>query len=375
MAALIVVFVVVVLLVEGLSRLADEVQTMALPIVARLVNAGLPLNQYQQPSSTYIRHWTLLPGFVSDASRLADAKRSTGRLEGARLIEEAAARGFHLPLEINADGFKGPPLFPQGTRPRLLAVGDSVTFGIGGWDWVRAMQSELATRGIIMEGVNAGVEGYGSRNVRLEMPRYRDVGARVCVVMIGWNDLFAEDGSYGTVWGGARSLALVRRGFRLLARLVGERGSTAHELRTKALVPVLDDPQIERYRHYVPPFLPRVEAIGEALAATGCRVALATLPGLYLPDTMPTPRALAIGHLPAFTDNPLVLAAMTESTNRAYRDLAARRGWQLIDLDQWSRDALVLREVWYTDSVHLTAQGQSRMGTVFADAVAADFAR
>jgi lysophospholipase L1-like esterase len=76
---------------------------------------------------------------------------------------------------------------------------------------------------------------------------------------------------------------------------------------------------------------------------------------------------LEVGHLPTFTDNPFVLARMVERYNAALRELAARRGLTLVDLDQWSRRELVPPEDYFVDSVHLDERSQERAGVVLAD--------
>ncbi|MGH6660974.1 MAG: SGNH/GDSL hydrolase family protein, partial [Rhodospirillales bacterium] len=118
------------------------------------------------------------------------------------------------------------------------------------------------------------------------------------------------------------------------------------------------------------PFMDEIERIVEGLAAAGTDVVLVTLPGLFTASETPTPGALAIGHLPRFTDNPSVLAALTGRYNAALRDLARRRGLDMIDLEQWSVDALRPRDAYFLDSVHLTARGLELIGAFMAERLA-----
>jgi hypothetical protein len=93
---------------------------------------------------------------------------------------------------------------------------------------------------------------------------------------------------------------------------------------------------------------------------------LVTLPGLYAMDEEPSDLALQVGHLPTFTDNPYVLAKMSEQYNIALRNLAAQRGLLVIDLEQWSKTALQPRDQYFFDSVHLYEEGQAMIGLYMA---------
>jgi hypothetical protein len=108
----------------------------------------------------------------------------------------------------------------------------------------------------------------------------------------------------------------------------------------------------------------------DEMQAAGSRVVLVTLPGLYASDRDPSPRALEIGHLPAFTDNPFVLARMAERYNDQLRRLASERGLGLVDLDSWCRQELRPADEHFVDSVHLDERSQERAGTFLAQALA-----
>jgi hypothetical protein len=84
----------------------------------------------------------------------------------------------------------------------------------------------------------------------------------------------------------------------------------------------------------------------------------------------PSPRALDVGHLPEWTDNPLVLAKMTERYNAGLRALARRRGYVVVDLAGWSERWLLPRDAWFFDSVHLHETGQARIGLRLAREIA-----
>src|SRR5262249_41474378 len=93
---------------------------------------------------------------------------------------------------------------------------------------------------------------------------------------------------------------------------------------------------------------------------------LLTLPGLFVMDEEPSPQALKVGHLPVFTDNPYVLAKMSQEYNRRLRHLATSQDLLLADLEEWSRESLTPRDRFFFDSVHLYEDGQSRIGKYLA---------
>jgi hypothetical protein len=121
---------------------------------------------------------------------------------------------------------------------------------------------------------------------------------------------------------------------------------------------------------YTPTFLPDVVRIVDEMRAGGSEVVLVTLPGLYSSDRDPSPRALEIGHLPTFTDNPFVVARMAERYNDRLRALARERGLALVDLDAWCRRELQPTEAHFVDSVHLDERAQERAGVFLARALA-----
>jgi lysophospholipase L1-like esterase len=100
-------------------------------------------------------------------------------------------------------------------------------------------------------------------------------------------------------------------------------------------------------------------------------VVLLTLPGLYQLDEAPTMRMLQIGHLPTYTDNPYVLAALSARFNDLLRQMAAEESAQLIDVEGWSRTAFRPRERYFFDSVHFTDEGQAILGRFLADQIQA----
>lgn len=95
-------------------------------------------------------------------------------------------------VEINAQGLRGPALRvpkPPGRR-RLVAFGDSITFGYGVGDedsYPARLGALLASHGL--EVANAGVTGYTSYQVLGRLRRLLpELSADVASFCVGWND-------------------------------------------------------------------------------------------------------------------------------------------------------------------------------------------
>ena len=109
-----------------------------------------------------------------------------------------------------------------------------------------------------------------------------------------------------------------------------------------------------------------LETIVKEMRAAGSEVVLLTLPGLFVMDEEPSPQALKVGHLPTFTDNPYVLAKISEEYNKRLRRLAKSQDLLLVDLEEWSRESFKPRDEFFFDSVHLYEEGQTRIGQYLA---------
>lgn len=139
------------------------------------------------PSQEFIRAW-VLPGMyvADDAAGYRLAPSFSGRIERKGVVTE---------FRTNSLGLRGPELGPRvEERPRILALGDSVTWGWGvpqGQEWISVAARELADAiGGPVEGVNGGVNGYGTAN---ELALLREIGRelRPELVIVGFflNDL------------------------------------------------------------------------------------------------------------------------------------------------------------------------------------------
>jgi lysophospholipase L1-like esterase len=323
--------------------------------------------------------WRLRPGYRASFAELLAQKRAAGRSLTVRHMEEAGPRLGIEPgataVEVNAEGFRGPALDPSGRRVRILALGDSCTFGSPLselYPYARAMERALAARGHAVEVVNGGVEGYSPDDVLARIDELLALRPRLVTIYLGWNALYRD--SYLDDARGARrylhSARMLARGLAALrARFRDPREAAVQEYE-RPRRPDRAARDVRLADAYVPPFMADLERIVKASMGAGSRVVILTLPGLYATDREPSARALELGHLPTFTDNPFVLARMAERTNEALRLLARERGLAVVDLEQWAREALAPPEEHFIDSVHLDEESQLRLGEHMADAIA-----
>jgi lysophospholipase L1-like esterase len=311
-------------------------------------------------------HRVLRPGFVETYAEAEEFKRHTGRVLGERYLAELRADPRQVFVRVNREGFRGPEIDPAHRGVRVVTVGDSCTFGMAeAASYPRVVEDTLRSRGRSIEVINAGVEGYTTGDVLLEVDRILRLKPEWVTIYLGWNGFFNEEQAFGfpplATWRLARGAAraVVRAYGRSESNALSEYEKPKHPDRAAAAVRGLDG--------FVPAFVADVRQIVDRTRAGGARVVLFTLPGLYEMDREPTAAMLRMGHVPPYTDNPFVLAKLTSRYNDILRDMAREKSTALIDLDQWSRTALQPRERYFFDSVHLTDEGQTMLGRYVAD--------
>ena len=262
---------------------------------------------------------------------------------------------------------RGPEIDKDHSRLRILSLGDSVTFGLASVTYPRILEDVLNETGIPVEVINGGVEGYAPRNLLYEIERYVSLRPNVVTIFIGWNALYSPTHWLTEFERFSRLIWFARNVSRnVYRRLVGEE-AYAREMLRRIPEPTNNTAEVIYAREYNPSYLGQIEELVENFQKEGTQVFLITLPGLFVSDTDPSEKALKVGHLPAFTNNPYVLAEITERYNQSLRVLATRQGVGLIDLAAWSNRNLVPREEFFTDSVHLTSEGLRKIGVVIAE--------
>jgi lysophospholipase L1-like esterase len=381
-------------LTEGAARLYDlahdwvkdrrlpqtSVSRAALtPEQVEATGRALGLDPYEVADARRPGRWKPRPGYSATVRQILEAKHRSGRVLGVRYIEEQAPRlGLGLDdisVQINADGFRGPALDEAHRAYRILTLGDSCTFGSPlsqQHGYPRTLERELRRRGFAVEVVNGGVEGYAPDDVLARIDEYRALKPELTTLYIGWNALFTERflQDRAGIKRYSHAARLAGRALEILqARLSGTHAA-AVDAYERPKRPDAGDPALRLVDDYTPTFFRDVVRIVDGMQAAGSRVVVLTLPGLYASGQEPSARALQIGHLPEFTDNPYVLARMAERYNDALRGLVRKRGLAIVDLERWAHTELQPSEDHFIDSVHLDELSQERVGLELADAIA-----
>ncbi|MFQ5585210.1 MAG: SGNH/GDSL hydrolase family protein [Thermodesulfobacteriota bacterium] len=371
-ASVYIVFVLIVILLmgiilEGGARIAFAYQDN---IEAWLAIGLRDLDAYEIADSHHPGHYKLRRGFSQTLKGLIAAKEEGGHILGVQYIKDRAKvlniAEDEILFQINSDGFKGPEIDRSHSRLRVLTIGDSCTFGTY-FDWYsypRSLERELQRMGRGVEVINGGVRGYKPKDILYRIEEFKALRPEITTIYIGWNALYAE-----VPFGVERYLYTVR----LLKKaykwfLVSRMGQQEAALRAynKPKNPERGARGVRSLDRYTFSFMNDVEEIVREMQSAGSMVVVLTLPGLFVMDGEVTGRALEIGHLPTFTDNPYVIAKMSEEYNKGLRRLAQKYNLRVIDLDEWSRDALNPRDAYFSDSVHLYEEGQEMIGKYMA---------
>ena len=335
---------------------------------------ALDLDPFEMIDPSETSNWRLRPGARMTLAQVIDAKRRDGHVLAVPYLEERArllgVESGDTVVAIDDDGYRGPAIDRGHSRFRILAIGDSCTFGttLGeSYPYPRVVERELRRRGRDVEVINAGVKGYGVQNVLLRIEEFKALKPELTTVYLGWNELYSETFFSGLLVRHSAALRLLHEAYAQAMRPYDDRTQQALAAYRKAKHPDPNAPEVAALDEYTPLFMRRLVKVVDEMQSAGSRVVLLTLPGLYSTSETPDARALEKGHLPLFTDNPYVLARMVERYDECLRDLGRSRGLQVIDLETWSRTALVPRADHFFDSVHLYEESQGLVGARIAE--------
>lgn len=367
-AAIAVVAVLGLIALEGMAQVLynfkDELGRLLSPSITERL---LTLDPYEEIDREHFGHWRLRPNFGATSEELIQVKEASGKWIGAaalRRVQSPAAESGQL--TINADGYKGPPIRPEHPCPRILSVGDSVTFGIGAVSYPDFMQQAFANLKLDVEVINAGVEGYSPRNVLLEIPRYRKIAPDIVTIYIGWNALYSMDVGVLAQTAFFKLPWLLAKTSLFVKSLMSDPDKSATTSYRRQLYPDKSDPEIAQWKSRTLPFAGDLRKIIDAFKDMGARIYLINLFGLFQEDAEPSQRALQIGHLPIWTDNPYVFATATEVYNQYLSSLADNEHVKLINLRTWARESFQPPEDYFFDSVHFNREGLRKIGDFLA---------
>ncbi|MBN1210986.1 MAG: SGNH/GDSL hydrolase family protein [candidate division Zixibacteria bacterium] len=103
----------------------------------------------------------------------------------------------YLTYHINSHGFRGPEFEKEKKNYRILALGNSCTFGWGvdqDYTWVSQLEKILERQfpDNNCEVINAGIPGYSSHQGKILLKeKLLDLKPDMVLIMFGWNDHFA----------------------------------------------------------------------------------------------------------------------------------------------------------------------------------------
>jgi lysophospholipase L1-like esterase len=357
---------------EGGARLTFAFKDWFKTALASIDETVLNLNEYQMRDPRHSGNWILRPGFSETPQQVIEAKKKAGRILAEKswkeLVTRVDVRQDERGIRINRDGFRGPEIDKAHSHPRVLTLGDSCTFGsfLERYTYPRVLETEIRQRGSEVEVVNGGVEGYAPQNILSRIEDFKALRPEITTFYIGWNALYNENEFLDGIDRYLASVRLIKTASAVIHALAVTPQKAALESYNKPKHPRKDSPEVRRAENYSPSFIDDVDRIVREMGSVGSRVVIVTLPGLFTMDDAPSDLALKVGHLPPFTDNPYLLAKITERYNIALRELAKRRGLEVIDLEEWSRVALQPRDRYFFDSVHLYEEGQQRIGQYMA---------
>ncbi|QPJ61542.1 MAG: hypothetical protein G3M70_06425 [Candidatus Nitronauta litoralis] len=363
-------FIASLIILEGFSQLIFWTRE---PIKQAI---GLPLLQgldiYEQEDPANPGRLLLKPGLSLNLNQLIQSKKKNGYHITVKILNRLAKK-YQLNenarmFQINRNGFKGPEIDRAHSKVRILSLGDSCTFGtlLDRMTYPRVIEQELNEMGPLVEVINAGLEGIAPHHLLPRLDEFRKLEPEIITLYIGWNSIFTGGGS-----GPQLATAWLLRNLTMQVQMAWLGPSAyAESLYNKPKIPDPDSSELKSYEDYVPGFIDDVRDIVEGLRDGNNKVVLITIPGLYQMQQAPSPAALQKGHLPEFTQNPYVLAKITERYNLGLKNLAREMDLKLVDLDLWSQTALVPRDSFFEDSIHLTAEGQEKTGQYLATQLA-----
>lgn len=372
-AFILIITLLLAIIVEMTARIALTYKNQFYVLIGN--NKINDLNDYSVQDFQHPWHWRLKAGYSQTLQQAIEAKKTTGRILAVEHLRKAAEK-FHVKedeviFNVNSDGFKGPEMDKKHSRPRILTIGDSCTFGglVDKYTYPRSLERELRSKGLNVEVVNAGVEGYAPVNVLYRIEEFKALKPEITTLYIGWNALYSDD--EGNLADGFErylyTVKLLKKAYGKINAAVAGKQNAALQAYNKAKHADKDAATIRRLDGYVPPFIKDIEKIIVEMQSVGSKVVIITLPGLFSIHEIASDKALKIGHLPFFTDNPYVLAKLSEQYNIALRKMAVQYGLTVIDLEKWGDKTFQPRDEYFFDSVHLYEEKQELIGVYMAN--------
>jgi lysophospholipase L1-like esterase len=297
----------------------------------------------------------------------------TGRLELRPGIRYTNSYGEEF--RINSKGFVGPEFdaLPGPDVYRIMALGDSCTFGTGLWrvSYPGVLQrlldgGESSRR---FEVINAGIEGYNStfalERIRDELLQYRP---HLMLLYIGWNDLMKIDPSREFEVDQYRWLATM-----LDASYLVKAYKKLLFVNVRPLVlrpPTAEAPgDREAFDHFTPRrYRSNLEEMIRLLRQHDVAVLLVTLPTVVQPGMANEDLQEAQVFFPYFSGAYGVsrFLSLHRAYNKTIEDVARQEGAELLDLARMF-EALPERTSLFWDTMHPSKKGHAAIAeTLFS---------
>ena len=269
-------------------------------------------------------------------------------------------------VRINSKGFRGAEFDAQKADRvyRIFAVGDSATFGLAGELCPYPAQLERRLNrpaaGRRFEVINAGVEGYNSRDaltvLERDIVRYQP---DMVTLYIGWNDMMKHDpGNPGASERFARLSYVLYDVY--LIKLWRKMMFSYLRARFQSVETELPAEAARVYDGYTPyVFKENLERMIDVSSKAGARVVLLTLPSPLQPEMSGS--EIAKLYFPYYTHNLKVFHLIYSKYNDTIREVAQRRGLPLLDL-QASLDG---RGDLFFDTAHMECEGHAVVAEQF----------
>jgi lysophospholipase L1-like esterase len=276
------------------------------------------------------------------------------------------ARGIY----INSQGFKGEELLEkEGKIYRIVALGDSTTFGVGqGYPQIlqqllnQFKSQDCASK---FEVVNAGVEGYNSEQISLHFQRdVLPLKPDMILIYAGWNDLYGTDpeNKDNQVRADSTFNRLLEYSFVLKA---------ATKIVYEFILPNFEIITAERrqlYATFVPDeFLTNYQRIVLLARQNNIQVVSLTLPSPLGAEDAAQYEALF--HYPHYTQDRQLLTTLWRSYNRAIVENARSQDIPLIDLAQ-AIELLSGESQYFFDTLHFYEEGYRIVATIILNNLA-----
>lgn len=326
-------------------------------IKMKAVGYVLDLDLYEQKIGDDL--WGLRPGSYTLKDIWQD-KRTKGHKIGERLCEELAKdyKEDETVLYVNKFGFRGKDPEEKTKREgiiRILIIGDSCTFGLIGREnnYPEVARNILKKVNNNVELINAGVEGYSTREVLKRLDYFLEFSPDIVCIYIGWNDIYTAISS-GKVCPVYISYLRYSSFYTLLNKIANKLYS--HRDISYQIPGVKDGKYFSVERLSIYPFwAENYLEILERLKKGGVKkIVLITLPHIFSYGKIPSDDVLSLSHLPH--PNAYRLVETVRLYNDFIREVALKEGAALFDLDVLVNSRLSEKQRYFIDTLHPNPQ-------------------